>query len=291
MLKLTIIMWTSAPDTDVKGEYEAVTALSWQQRIVWPNLFYNLLVLVLLITTLTLSTITLMRVEEDGTTCRLRYEGDENDVTEQQLQKFAKREGWSLTHPESPDCNRCPQNNRFPVWMAPVDICKRFNLNSDTHPLCNPVTDNLRYSHVKVCATQLQINMAWVDGGCHNTNDGQTTPRLGWDGALFCSIKSCMDLTSQSTYEMKEGESCYCALSYQESWFTTCLLQTTGHETTTSVKMNNPLLTAVEEWFGYTPRELTITCKNRIYQGSFINTDQEHIFYYDTNHDELKCLK
>ena len=284
-------MLTSAPTTDVKGEYEAVTDFSWQQRIVWPNLFYNLLVLGLLITTLILSTITLMRVEEDETTCRLRYEGNENDVTEQQLQKFAKREGWSLTHPESPDCNRCPQHNRFPVWMAPVDICKRFNLNSDTHPLCNPVTENLRYSHVKVCATQLQINRAWVDGGCHNTHDGQTTPRLGWDGALFCSTTTCMDLTSHSTYEMTEGESCSCAISYTVVWgVTTCLLPST-EDKTTSVKINNAV-TSLGALLGYTERELTIKCKNRKFRGAFMNTGHEDgIFYYDTKDDKLKCLR
>ena len=168
----------------MQNEYESLSTLNWRQRIVWPNLCYNLLILGLLVTTLTLSAVTFSRVEEE-TTCRLRYEGNENDVTEEQLQTLAKGAGWTLTHPQSPDCNRCPQNNRFPVWMAPVDICRRFDL-SDTHPLCNE-NMNLDISHVKVCATQTQIDEAWADGGCQYQNGNRTTPHVAWDGALFCS--------------------------------------------------------------------------------------------------------
>jgi len=162
------------------------TPPSLWQRIVLPNLCYNVAVLALLITTVVLSANTLGRVEKEATTCRLRYEGNANDLTEQQFQAFAKSAGWTLTHPEAPDCNRCKEPDRFPVWMAPVDICRAFNLDVDNHPLCNSQTGQLEASHLKVCATQTQIDKAWADGGCHSGSGNETQPFLGYDGALFC---------------------------------------------------------------------------------------------------------
>ena len=116
-------------------------------------------------------------------TCRLRYEGAANDITERQLQGFARDSGWLLTHPVAPKCHRCAESDRFPVWMAPENICRRFDLDNATHPLCKWDTENLPESHIKVCATQGQIDRAWADGGCH---DGMK-PLLGYDGDLFCA--------------------------------------------------------------------------------------------------------
>ena len=157
---------------------------TWWQRIVWPNLCYNVVILALLITTVVLSANTLGQVDQ-VTTCRLRYEGGANDLTEREFQNFAAQQGWFLTHPQSPDCNRCKDPGRFPVWMAPVDICLRFELSS-SHPLCSGETENLQRSHVKVCATQQQIDRAWADTGCHTTDGNVTKPILGYDGNLFC---------------------------------------------------------------------------------------------------------
>ena len=166
------------------------TPPSLWQRIVLPNLCYNMVVLALLITTVVLSANTLNRVEKEVTTCRLRYEGSANDLNEQQFQAFAKSAGWTLTHPEAPDCNLCKEPDRFPVWMAPVDICSAFNLDVNNHPLCNSQIEQLEASHLKVCATQGQIDKAWADGGCHSGSGNQTQPFLGYDGALFCQ-KEC----------------------------------------------------------------------------------------------------
>lgn len=105
-----------------------------------------------------------------------------------------KSAGWTLTHPEAPDCNRCGLNVDqgtndvlYPVWLAPVYICNVFGL-SPTHPLCDRATYQLPQSHVKVCATQTQINEVWAAGGCHHTDatDGSERPIVGYDGNLFC---------------------------------------------------------------------------------------------------------
>ena len=181
------------------------TPPSLWQRTVLPNLFYNMVVLALLITTVVLSANTLGRVEEVST-CRLRYEGDANDLTEQQFQVLATQQGWTLTHPEPPDCNRCGLNVDqrtndvlYPVWLAPVDICNVFGL-SPTHPFCDRATYQLPQSHVKVCATQTQINEVWAAGGCHRTNatDGSERPIVGYDGNLFCCDESTPDVQHPS---------------------------------------------------------------------------------------------
>ena len=191
-----------------------------------PNLCYNMVVLALLITTVVLSATTLGRVEEVST-CRLRYEGDANDLTEQQFQVLAKQQGWTLTHPEPPDCNRCGLNVDqgtndvlYPVWLAPVDICNVFGL-SPTHPLCDRATYQLPQSHVKVCATQTQINEVWAAGGCHRTNatDGSERPIVGYDGNLFCkdpTTKKCGNPFEAHTcwvnHKLGKCEYCYCEL-------------------------------------------------------------------------------
>jgi len=205
----------------MQSEYRVIANLPWYHRIEWLDFFYNLLVLGLLIATLTLSAITFSQVEE-ATTCRLRYEGNENDVSERQLQTLAKEVGWTLTHPQSPDCNRCQQNDHFPVWMAPVDICTRFEL-PETHPLCNG-NMNLDISHVKVCATQTQIDEAWANGGCQLHNGNQTTPHVAWDGTLFCatSATTCSYESYWNNYEtayLENDKTCSVQTSHNKEYF------------------------------------------------------------------------
>ena len=225
-----------------KGMDSEATPL-WWKRIVWPNLCYNAAVLALLITTVVLSANTLGRVEKEVTTCRLRYEGSDNDLTEQQFQAFAKSAGWTLTHPEPPDCNRCKEPDRFPVWMAPVDICSAFGLSS-SHPFCTPDTAGSEASHVKVCATQVQIDKPCAGGGCHSWSGNETQPFLGYDGALFCQHPNCpagllagskctmacyYDLTCQQN--VYEGDSC--TLPYKKIMDGLCeAIVKAGHTTT-----------------------------------------------------------
>ena len=188
-------------------------------RIIWPVLCIRVFVVCMLLSITGVVFATHAHVSASSH-CRLRYEGNQNDITEQNLQGFAKEAGWSLTHPESPYCNRCPQNDRFPVWMAPIDICLRFKLG-ESHPLCNSASDNLESSHLKVCATQEQIDQAWADGGCHsdvrdldveNTTSPAIRPFLGYDGALFCKAGyqysgDCADTNSP----MRLHQFCGCA--------------------------------------------------------------------------------
>ena len=176
------------------SETEIETESLWS-RVIWRLVMFNELRVVLVATIFTilgLSIATYVDVSRDNSepaVCRLRYEGDANDITEGVFQKLAKEAGWTLTHPEAPNCNRCADPKRFPLWLAPVDICNHFNFPQD-HPLCNPATDNQDDSHVKVCATQEQINRAWADGGCHSTiesgNQSVTSLIVGYDGVLFC---------------------------------------------------------------------------------------------------------
>ena len=276
--------------TGMESGYESVPTLSWRQSIVWPNLCYNFVVLCLLITTLTLSAITFSRVEEVAT-CRLGYEGNANDVTERQLQSLAKEAGWVLTHPEAPDCNRCSQNDRYPVWMAPVDICTRFEL-PETHWLCNG-NSNLPSSHIKVCATQTQIDQAWTEGGCHFINGNLTTPHIAWDGALFCSVPYCSYLSRTGHYQMKYGQECYCQPSeLANGWCKIYEYSGTKHD----VYVNNDI-----SWFGELGQikriSTRINCEKEEYQGvAHTYVSNQHLkrdgtFYFDYDADRLICRK
>ena len=193
------------------------------ERIIWPILCIRIFIVCTLLSIAGVVFATHMNVGAPSP-CRLRYEGNSNDITEHKLQEFAKESGWTLTHPEPPECNRCPQNDRFPVWMAPVDICLRFGLGS-THPLCSDETDNLHQSHVKVCATQEQIDRAWDDTGCHTTDGNVTKPFLGYDGNLFCAATFCEFSPSPSDgtcWEIKTGlqncQECFCT-EYDEFYY------------------------------------------------------------------------
>jgi hypothetical protein len=136
----------------------------------------------------------LFRDRTPAPSCRLAYT-DNNVITEEMMQTKAREVGWPVEHP-SASCS-CSAG-RFPVWIAPGDLCELFNVIEWEH--CSLANAD----HVKVCLSQEQVDQLWNVGMCHDrvavfnnsmdggngdgrSSGGSTRVHLGYDGYLFCN--------------------------------------------------------------------------------------------------------